>query len=117
MISSYSNGALDEAPTTITYSSVMDTYAAHGDIKGASDTFRMMENDYNSGNKGARPDMRTYSTLINAWSKSSDGDAPRQAKNLLNKMISLHSNGALDEAPTTITYSSVMDAYAAQGDV
>jgi len=117
MIRLHSNGDLDEAPDTITYCSVMDTHARHGDIEGACNILEMMENDFNSGNNDARPDMRTYNTLINAWSKSSDVDAPQQARNILNNMISLHSNGALDKAPDTITYNSVMDTHAAQGDI
>jgi pentatricopeptide repeat protein len=110
------NGISEEGPNTITYTSVMDTYAASGDIQGACDILDLMEDDFKSGNNDAKPNMISYSTLINAISKSGKENAPRQAMNILKKVIDLHSKGYLDEGPDTITYTSVMDAYAAEGD-
>jgi len=117
MIDLFKKGDLEEGPNTIIYSSVMSTYAAHGDIKGTTATLDIMEADFNSGNIDAKPDMRTYSTLINVISKSGNKDAPRQATNILKKMIELHSQGDLDEGPDAITYTSVMDTYAVVGDI
>merc|ERR1711971_1057344 len=85
----YSNGFIEEGPNTITYTSVINTYAAHGDVEGASDMLGMMEKDFEAGNNDARPNIRTYSTIINAWSKSGHDNAPHEAKNMLNKIIYL----------------------------
>jgi pentatricopeptide repeat protein len=135
VIDLHSRGKIDEGPNTIIYSSVIDTYAAHGDVIGATKILKMMEDDYfnsssssssssnknknnnNKNNNDAKPDMRTYSTLINAISKSGNVNASKQATDLLKKMINLFINGDLDEAPNAITYSSVMDAYAVDGDI
>jgi pentatricopeptide repeat protein len=117
MINLFINGDLDEAPNAITYSSVMDAYAVDGDIDGAMNILNMMKDDYNSGNKTAKPNLRTYNILINAISKSDTDDAPQQAEILLTTMIYLYSKRELLEGPNSFTYSSVMYAYAVQGDI
>merc|ERR1719491_691316 len=116
MIRLHSSGDLEEAPNTITYCSVMDTYAAQGDVEGASDILSMMENDFKSGNKGARPNIDTYNILINAWAKSGNSNSPIEAEKILEKLIDRHSEGELKNGPTVVTYNSVMDAYANKGD-
>jgi pentatricopeptide repeat protein len=116
VIDLHSKGDLKEAPNTIIFGAVMDAYAEQGDTQGASDILKMMEDDFESGNKGAKPDIRAYNTLIHAWSKSGQVHAPHEAKNILDRVIDLHSKGDLKEAPNTIIFGAVMDAYAEQGD-
>ena len=115
----FKDGTAHEGPDYITYSSVMAAYAVQGDAEGATDILKMMEDDCSNSvkKKHLKPNVRTYSTLINAWSKSGRDDAPQEAKKLLDKVIDLHSKGDLDEGPNVITYNSVIDSYAVQGDV
>ncbi|OEU10328.1 TPR-like protein [Fragilariopsis cylindrus CCMP1102] len=117
LINMYSSGFIEEGPNVITYTSVIDTYAAQGDVDGAMDVLEMMEADFESGNKDAKPDIKTYNNLIHAWSKSGKDDSPAQARKILQKLITNNSSGYLNEGPDVITYNSVIDAYAAQGDV
>ncbi|OEU11916.1 hypothetical protein FRACYDRAFT_137581, partial [Fragilariopsis cylindrus CCMP1102] len=109
-------GELDEAPSAITYSSVMDAYAAEGDINGATNILKLMKDAYTSGNKAARPNLRTYNILINTISKSGTENAPQQAEILLTTMIYLFSIKELPDGPNLFSYNTVMDAYAVQGD-
>ena len=81
-------------PNTIAYNSVMDAYARQGDVDGATNVFNMMKEQHeqevksckrSSGssssrlnshthtntntNSNAKPNIRSYTILINAWSK------------------------------------------------
>ena len=117
IINLHSKGDLEEAPSAISYNSVMNAYAHNGDIHAAIEIMKMMEDDFKSGNSAAKPTMWAYSILIHAWAKSGRDDAPHEAKNLLDKIINLHSKGNIEVGPDTITFNSVMDAYAEQGDI
>ena len=52
--------------------------------------WKILKDDYRSGNKDAKPDVQTCNTLINAWSKSGNHDAPIQAELLLKEIIGNH---------------------------
>ena len=54
-------------PDTITYSSVLDAHARKGDVEGANEVWEMMKDDFHSGNKKAKPNVRTYNILIHAY--------------------------------------------------
>jgi len=64
------------------------------------------------------PNTITYSGVINCWSKSNRPEAPSRALAILETMIAKYKvDGINDVRPNTITYNSVMDAYARQGDI
>jgi pentatricopeptide repeat protein len=171
-------------PNVVTYNSVINGYAQKGNFVGASKVFQLQINDYKQNNNtDAKPNVRsfntminacskhitlnarnksnnkdfssggdetnsnndndndnsmpeiaekllatleewytmgeidngadtiTYSAVINCWSKSDTIDGPQRALDLLNKMISQNIE------PNTITYNSVLDAYARQGNI
>ena len=70
---------------------------------------------------GCRPDTITYTGVINCWSKSHRPEAPSRALDILQIMISKskeeNDGSSSTVQPNTITYNSVMDAHAKQGDV
>jgi pentatricopeptide repeat protein len=98
-------------PDTITYAAVMDAYARQGDVDGTNTVFKMMQKDYNSGNKNAKPNIKSYTILIDAWSKSNNHDAPKEASSLLMEMIDLYNKGDLEESPGTATYNAVINCW------
>ena len=51
----HNDGNENVRPNTITYSSVLDAHARQGDVDGAYEVFKMMKDDYQSGNKNAKP--------------------------------------------------------------
>lgn len=54
----------------------------------------------------------TFSSVIDAWAKSGQVDAPLQAEAVLNKMIDLSDSGWYEVTPNVISYSSVISAWA-----
>jgi pentatricopeptide repeat protein len=73
---------------------------------------------YSKGELDHGPDTIIYSTVVNCWSKSNLPEAPQRVRDILDSMI-LHykQTGNENVRPNTITYNSVMDAYARQGDI
>jgi pentatricopeptide repeat protein len=113
-------------PDTITYNSVLDAYARHGDVEGANKVWEMMKEDSYT----AKPNVRTYSILIDAWSKSASASASAASgtvgsastadnnnniiidsvERLFNEMNNRYVNGDLGEegGPNEITYTSMI---------
>ena len=109
-------------PDTITYNSVLDAYARHGDVVGANKVWEMMKEDSYTA---AKPNVRTYSILIDAWSKSASASASASdvtATNTADRIIIdeveklfielnvRYENGDLGEegGPNEITYTSMI---------
>jgi pentatricopeptide repeat protein len=142
---SYTNSNIIK-PNTIAYNSVMDAYARQGDVDGATKVFNIMKEQqeqevkfrttpgssssssmssgFNSNtntnknkNTNAKPDIKSYTILINAWSKKSnsnnkeDDNAPLEAEALLFEIIDLYEKGDIEEGPNTITYGSVINCW------
>ena len=61
------------------------------------------------------PSKIVYSTVINCWAKSDLPESPQRARDILKSMIHHYQNGIEEVRPNTITYNSVLDAYARQG--
>lgn len=98
-------------PDTITYSTVMDAYARRGNVEGANQVFQTMKDDFRSGNKRAKPNVRSYSILIDARAKSESASAPIEAESLLKEMIDLYIQGKLDEGPDCFSYTGVINCW------
>jgi len=95
-------------PSYITYAAVMDAYARQGDIEGTLSIWKLMEDDYQSGNKSAKANAQAYSILIDAWSKSGKNDAPVEMEKILKEMSQNFQTGELQEGPNVITYTSMI---------
>ena len=71
---------------------IIDAYAKSFSTTSASDAeriFRMMESDYGRGNKEARPNIRSFNTVINAWAKSDEPGSALRAEEILERMLNL----------------------------
>lgn len=65
-----------------------------------------------------QPNVYTFSSLMNAWVKSKDPQAPSRAENILELMHELHSEfPEWNVAPNQITYATAIDAWAKVGRV
>jgi len=58
------------------------------------------------------PDIATWNTLINVYTKSGDPAAPEKAERVLRKVESSYLNGTYDRRPQALTYSAVIQAWA-----
>ncbi|VEU38006.1 unnamed protein product [Pseudo-nitzschia multistriata] len=117
MVSEYGYGNKDSRRNTVTYAAVMNAYARQGDAMGATEVFKMMEKDYQFGNKEAKLDVQIYNILVDAWSKSSQKDAPSRSRDILKIMLAQYEAGNKNIRPDTVTYATVMNTYAKQGDI
>ena len=65
-----------------------------------------------------KPNIRTYSSVIDAWSRSSCPTAARRAQAILNEMEwAFEETGDRSIQPNTVTYSTVINAYARSRDM
>ena len=64
----------------------------------------------------AVPDKISYSSCIDAWSKSGERGAAQNAERILKEMQMLSENGHLDCKPDRMTYNAVINAWAASGE-
>ena len=65
-----------------------------------------------------KPNIRTYSSVIDAWSRSSCPTAARRAQAILNEMEwAYEETGDRSIQPNTVTYSTVINAYARSRDM
>lgn len=58
------------------------------------------------------PTVKSYNTLLNAWSKSYDPTATVRAEAILEEMLAAVEEGRDDLRPDAVTFSTVMDVYA-----
>ncbi|VEU40279.1 unnamed protein product [Pseudo-nitzschia multistriata] len=92
----------DIRPNTITYAAVMDAYARQGDAEGATEIFEMLKRD-----KNCKPNVQTFTILIDAWSKSNSEDAPLEAALLLQEMMGMSSSNKKQPKTGTLQKDSL----------
>lgn len=63
------------------------------------------------GKSNVKPDPRTYNTVLNAWSQSTDKNAPIKALGLLELMFRRYENGDENAQPDVLSFSTVINAF------
>jgi len=56
-----------------------------------------------------KPDTVSFTSVIDAWAKSKDPDAPQRAEIVLNRMQELFKSGYPDMKPNTVSFNSVLE--------
>jgi len=101
----------DLTPDTVTYTTVIDAYGRRGRAEKAEEVLREM-----LSSPGIEPDVKSFASVMNAWSKSEADDAPERCKRLLDDMSLLASStNNKDLTPNTVTYTTVIDSYGRRG--
>jgi pentatricopeptide repeat protein len=96
------------SPNTVTYNTLLNMYAHKGEIEEALNLVQQMQIDFDSGkNKNCRPNLRTYTTILNALLKSNRSDALEKAEQFCNAIPS----------PNTVTYTTLLNVYAQNGEI
>jgi len=114
----YRSGKNDKVkPDVISYSAAVNAYAraAVQDDRCATRAMEILDRMvvlFKRGDKGVKPNKRTYTSLINAFARIGK---PATADEILSKMKKLHEKGDKSLKPDTVCYSSVLDAYARLG--
>ena len=100
-----------------TFNFLIDAWAFSGEMDAGDQTLELLARmEELSDYARISPDVRSYTKVINAVSRSMRADAGEIAENLLDKMEQLSSSGANPSAkPNTFTYTAVIEAYAHSG--
>lgn len=94
-------------PNTFTYSAMISLLGKAGRVEDAEQLFEEMMNKANDGDQDCRPNHITFSSLLSAYTLSSQLD---KALNLF------HYQKSLGIHPDLITYHSLFNACEAEGD-
>ena len=79
----------------------------------AENILSIMERKYRQGDKSAKPNTRTYTTIIDAWAKSGLPDAARKAEEIFITMDNFYERMKDEECrPNVFTANAVMNACA-----
>jgi pentatricopeptide repeat protein len=62
--------------------------------------------------KDIMPTVVSYTSVVNAWAKSSEKDKARRSQLILERMKSLHVKGMIGDKPNTFTFTAVINACA-----
>ena len=93
----------DDTKNTITYNNIMAAYARTGNATKCEEYFK----------ECPQPDLVSYNTLLDAWSKSTDPHAADRAAQILQNMLATANNNDDHEIqPDKFSYTSVILAYA-----
>lgn len=114
MLQEIEDGTLQERPDKVTYNIIMKAYGRAGYVKEAEWMLQHMHDQYrNQGRADLRPDVRTFSTVLTGWSKSSDPKAAERAEMILDLMTTLSQEGHLpDVKPNVAVYNTVLHCWA-----
>ena len=116
--STYARGA----PDTSTWNSLMNLYTKALDKNAAERTqsiLNKLEREYLDGTSSHRPQVLSYSAVVQAWAKSGRPEAPKEAEKVIAEM-SRTKNGpggkTLSILPTSICYDALIETYARSDD-
>jgi len=109
-------------PDTSTWNSLMNLYTKSGDGGAPEKTQHILdrlERDYLDGTSSFRPQVLSYSAVLQAWAKSGRPEAPKEAERVIMGM-SQKKNGPdgknLSMQPTSICYDALIETYARSDD-
>ena len=72
-----------------------------------------MERQYIAGDEAVKPDIKSFNSCINAWSRTGGPGAGLRAEQLLDRIEALYEDTEDDDIkPNQITYASVIHAHA-----
>jgi pentatricopeptide repeat protein len=96
-----------------TFHFLIDAWAFSGEVDSADMALQLLEcmEDLGTLAPANKPDVRSYTKVINAISRSPSLTAGDDAERILNKMENLFKNGYFAVKPNTHTYTAVMEAH------
>ncbi len=100
----------DVAPNQVTYATAIDAWAKLGRVDRAELLLHDMHAAYNEvGLEQLRPNLPAFNGLLVALARAGEMD---RAEQLLEQMEDLYESGELDQPPSVISYSTLLDAFA-----
>lgn len=99
----------DVAPNHVTYATAIDAWAQVGNVDRAEQLLQDMHSAYAQvGMDHLKPSLPAFNGLLVALARAGDMD---RAEALLEQMEDLYASGELDERPSVISYSTLLDAF------
>jgi pentatricopeptide repeat protein len=105
----------DVQPNTVVYTSVISAWANVGEVGRAEALLQeMYQESFLHDNKEIQPNLRTFNTLLTAWSKSTASHSIESAESLLRKMIELANGteGFIDSPPDIVSFNCMLSTIA-----
>jgi len=106
-------------PDKYSYTSLMKAHANVGNLEGAQRTLKRMMEQYESGNKAAKPDVFAFNNLLLAiarWGKGRRENSGLLAEEVFNTMRRSYKSGDLDTRPNLASYTLRINCWAVSGD-
>jgi len=101
--------SLDHArPNHISYTTVVKAYAKHLRAEEAESLVLQMLSD----EQAPKPDLYTFSSLLNAWSKVNAPHAAERVERILAGMYDLYDRKVIDRPPNLVCYCNVLSCLA-----
>jgi hypothetical protein len=105
----HNQGWPDVKPNTVMYTAAINAWANAGNAERADLLLQQMYQEYAmEHNQDVKPGIRTFNTVLSAWSKSFDQDSLEHAQALLLKMRELYESGLLDCNPNVVSYNNLL---------
>jgi len=105
----------DVKRNTISFNACIDAYAKNGNGEKAEMLLNRMEELYETKeNLGCRPNKRSYNSVMNAYAKSLEKNAPTKAEMILRKMENMYEENEFegDIKPDFVSFATVINAWA-----
>ena len=99
---------------TATIGAILQAFAGTGDTENAERVAAEFHRKYfEEGDLAAKPSMRNLTILLNAHAKSSNKrKAPELAEAILKEMHKLYDDDIIDEEPSVVSYTTVIECHA-----
>lgn len=100
-----------------TFNFLIDAWAFSGEEDAAVQALNLLKcmEEMGRSNPLLKPDVRSYTKVINAISRSGNLNAGEDADRILTSMESMYNSGDVTVKPNTFTYTAVMEAHANSG--
>jgi hypothetical protein len=101
-------------PTTIEINALIHAWASKGGVDRAEIIVDKMLDDYMKGNKAAKPDTKSFSSVLNALAKARSKDpwsTAQRAEALLVRMVEISNTLSLEARPNSWCFNAVLECY------
>lgn len=103
-------------PNTQTLNAIILAWTRCGDALRAEQVLDMMEVYHAAGDNDLAPNVVSYSTLMDGWSKSNERNSLQRAEAVFNRMKEIYGRGHAPAKPNLVTYVTMINAYAKARD-
>eukprot|EP00980_Cylindrotheca_fusiformis_P006992 scaffold1469_cov119-Cylindrotheca_fusiformis.AAC.36 len=115
MMTFHSSGSAILKPDIHTFTMIIDGASNNGDVDVGESTLQWLLLQA-AGDKNLRPNVITFSSLMNCWAKSKLPEAPEKVEALVEQMHELKTEEPdWEVAPNQVTYTTAIDCWAQRG--